>query len=383
MPYTTFADLVDHVQAYAGKDADRNASADFRRAVLAAYADLPTRHPWSYLWSLGRVSMSAAYLTGTVEFDFTGGLNERQLTLTGGTWPSWAASGYVLIGNVPYEVDERVSNSVLTLEENSNPGADVAALTTYTLLRDTYPLPADFVVGDEIVTNEIGTIMAFEHPRSWSSMRRSNAGPGRPILYTHTGDPETLGGRALRVFPPPDSAYALDILYRRRMRPLVYDRAEDGLATIAASTAVAGTNTLFTSGMVGSVIRIAGNATDKPTGRTGNNPYVEERRITAVASATALTVDSAWTQTLSGVGYTISDPADIDYDVHYTYLLREMEKQFRLVARMKPIELEDREREMALIRAMESDSKYSGRRASLRRQASRSGVENYPVNFGV
>lgn len=383
MPYTTFADLVDHVQAYAGKDADRNASADYRRAVLAAYADLPTRHPWSYLWSLGRVAMSAAYLTGTVTYDHTGGANERELTLAGGTWPSWAASGYVLIADVPYEVDTRVSGTVLTLEEDSNPGADVAAGTSYTLMRDTYPLPADFVVGDEIVSSEIGTVMSFEHPRSWSSMRRSNAGPGRPILYTHTGDPETLGGRALRVFPPPDQAYALDILYRRRVRAMVYDRAEDGLISIAGTTAVTGTNTLFASGMVGAVIRVAGNATDRPTGRTGNNPYVEERRVTAVASATALTVDSAWSQTLSGVGYTISDPADIDYDVHYTYLLRECEKQFRLMARMKPLEAEDREREMALVRAMETDSKYSGRRASLRRQASRSGIENYPINFGV
>ncbi len=140
MPFTTFSDLVDHCLAYAGKGSDRSSSADYRRAVLAAYQDLGTISTWSYAWALTRVTTSPAYNVGTVVYLHTGGANERQLTLTTGTWPPWAAAGYVVIANVPYEIDKRISNSIVTLMPLSNPGADVAS-TTYTIFRDTYQMP--------------------------------------------------------------------------------------------------------------------------------------------------------------------------------------------------------------------------------------------------
>lgn len=73
-----------------------------------------------------------SYSTGTVVYDHTGGANERQLTLTGGTWPTWAKSpGRIFINEDWYSLDTRVSDSIVTLKSTDNPGADVASTTFY------------------------------------------------------------------------------------------------------------------------------------------------------------------------------------------------------------------------------------------------------------
>lgn len=384
MPYTTFADLIDHCLAYAGKGADRSSSADYRRAVLAAYQDLATISTWSYAWGLTRLTMSAAYSTGTIAYLHTGGANERQVTLTGGTWPSWAAYGYLVISNVPYEIDRRISNSIVTLTAISNPGADIAALTTYKIFRDTYQMPADFVSGDEVVINEIGTVMSYEHPRSWSSGRRIDTGPGRPFLYTYTGDPDapSQGRMVMRVWPSPDAAYAIDVLYKKRPREMVFDQVTDGSISVsAAGTTVTGVGTNFNANHVGSVIRFSPDVVSVPTGKWGNFPFAIERQVYSVASAISLELDSAADVAYSGVKYNISDPADIDPDVHSTLLFRLIEKHFRLVARMKALANEDGDLQVALVSALETDSRFTGRLAALRQQATRSGLRHHPITF--
>lgn len=381
MPFTTFADLVDHCLAYAGKGADRSSSADLRRAVLAAYQDLGTISTWSYSWALTRVTTSPAYNVGTVVFDFTGGANERQLTLTTGVWPSWAAAGYVVIANVPYEVDKRISDTIITLTAISNPGADVAS-TTYQIFRDTYQMPIDFISGDEVVINEIGTVMTYEHPRSWSSSRRLNTGPGRPFIYTYTGDPDnpSQGRMVMRLWPSPDAAYALDVLYKRRPREMVYDQVIDGSISVsAAGTTVTGVGTNFNANHVGSVIRFSPDVVSVPTGKWGNFPFAIERQVYSVASGTSLELDSAADVAYSGVRYNISDPADIDPDVHSTLLFRLIEKHFRLIARLKALPNEEGDMNLAVMSALETDSRYTGRIAALRKQSVRSGLRGYPV----
>ncbi len=384
MPYTTFADLVEHCLAYAGSGADRASSANQRRAVLAAYQDLAPISTWSYFWNLARITTSAPYSTGTITYDHTGSANERELTLATGTWPDWAASGYVVIANVPYEVDKRISGSIVTLTELSNPGADVAALTTYQLLRDTYRMPADFVKGDEAVINDVGAVMEYQHPRTWSSSRRTNQGPGRPLIYTYTGDQDAGGtGRiAMRVWPPPDAAYAIDVLYKRRPREMVYDQILEGTISVTSgSDAVTGVGTNFTSGMIGSVIRFSPDVVNAPTSRWGNFPFAMERKIDDVGSGTTLTLDSDADQTFAGVRYVISDPADIDPDCHATLMLRLIEKHFRAITRLKALSSEDGELQVAILRALETDSRYSGRQAALRQQAMRSGLKDHPISF--
>lgn len=101
-------------------------------------------HDWSFLMPASTLSLNAAYSTGTITYDHTGGANELQATLASGTWPSWAASGMIEISGNDHPVATRVSDTIITLDSNNNPGSDVAALTTYKLHQDDYDLPDDF-----------------------------------------------------------------------------------------------------------------------------------------------------------------------------------------------------------------------------------------------
>jgi len=49
------------------------------------------------------------------------------VTLSGGTWPAWAAGAYIRIGEASSKVAQRVSATVLILDEIVNPGADLDA----------------------------------------------------------------------------------------------------------------------------------------------------------------------------------------------------------------------------------------------------------------
>jgi hypothetical protein len=78
----------------------------------------------------------------------------------------------------------------------------------------------------------------------------------------------------------------------------------------------------------------------------------------------------------------ISDPADIDTSVMQEYLLREIEHQTRRLTRTKPTTGEDEMYRLAYVQALESDGRYSGRRASLREQAKRTSLKYYPLDLG-
>ncbi|HUR52922.1 MAG TPA: hypothetical protein VMZ71_02240 [Gemmataceae bacterium] len=378
----TYADLLDHVLAYAGTDAGASASTRHRAAVQAAMKCIPGKHDWAYLWALGRVTTSEPYSTGTVEFDYTGGLYERMLTLTTGTWPDWAASGYVVIADVPYAVDERKSATVLTLTSAMNPGADVAAGTTYEIRRDQYALPTDFVALDEVVLNEIGSVLAYTHPREWSSQRRVNTGPGQPCSFSLIGASNSPGGMRMVLTPAPDAVYYIDFLYRRQPRQMVFADTHIGTASGAdASSTITGSGTAFLSSHVGSIIRLGADNQDTPTGPRGNNPALYEGTITAYTSANSISVSPPLTQAFDAVKYQISDPADIEEVGMSEYLLRECERQFRLLSRMKPTVEEERAHALGFTQALEADSRFSGREAVKRHQSRRSGFDHYPISF--
>lgn len=385
----TFDDMLDHLLAYAGMDAGASATALHRRAIQAAYQLIPSRHDWSYLRGICRVTTSTPYNTGTIAYDLTGGAYENMVTLSGGTWPTWAADGYVVISNIPYKVSERKSDTVLTLVAASAPAADIAAGTEYQILQDQYDLPFDFIAGDEATINEISTVLKYVHPRDWAAQRRVNSGPGQPMFHTYLGSPGTRGRLSVAIWPPSDASYVIDILYKRSMRPLSYSSISDGLAAVTAdSTTVTGTSTAFKSGMVGSIIRFGVDlGKDIPTGVTGNNPFVYERTITAVASATSLTIDESIPEDIVAAPLLISDPIDISVDSMYEYFCRECEKQWRLLARSKPtveeISVNNAAYSQSLQQAREADNRDQSRAASYRAQSRRSGFNHYPMNWSV
>jgi hypothetical protein len=379
----TYDDLIAHLLAYGAQDATQAASAQHRRAVQAAYNLLPTLHPWNYYWTLGRVTTSAPYSTGTVAFDLTGGANERQLTLTDGVWPTWAALGYVRIDSTTYQVATRVSDTIVTLAETSSPAADIASGTSFEIMRDTYPLPSDFVAGDEPTVGTDGHPLEYRHARTWATDGRFRT-TSRPRWFSYVGSPTARGRLQLVVSPPPDDAYPIDFVYRRSARLLVFDGPQVGLASVAAAgTTVTGSQTAFRSAMIGSVIRFGTDSKTRPTGLGGLNPRAHEAYITDVASATSLTIDEGPTDAVTSAAFTISDPCDVDEVATVEFLLRECERQWRAISRssggpMTTSKAEQEEYKLALTRARENDSRYSGRRASMRSRGGYRPDPSYP-----
>lgn len=361
----TYKDLLDHLVGYIGDNSSKDALRDCRAAAQDGYRDLASAHEWSYYWQRGRLNTVASYNTGTVAYDHTGGTYERMLTLSSGTWPSWAAFGQVMIANVVYQVAERKSDSIITLTYQSNPGADVASGTSYTIFRDSYPLPADFLAADELINASNSLGMNYTHPRDWMARQRVYQSPAAPFLYTFTSDENYFGAMAVRFFPPPDAAYPIDFVYRRRPRPLVIDEYKTGTVSVSASSStVTGSGTVWTSSMAGSVLRLSSSTTDGPTGLRGANPYVVERVVASVESATSLTVDSAIDTAYTAVKYAISDPVDVEDGVMLTALLRCCERQSTLTRIMKNADMATAAYREALLTAREGDRRSTAPRSA-------------------
>lgn len=367
MRLTTFDDLIKHTISYLGKDASVSAAIDAREAVLDAYSQIATYTAWNYYKRVFRLPTYAPYSTGTVVFDYTGGAYERLLTLTGGTWPDWAATGVISIGDVNYEVAERKSATQITLEAVSSPGADVAS-TSYRLFKDLYTLPSDFLAILEVTLASYSDCPEFVSPQDFvRERRRAVTGSGRPRAYTVMGDPNYFGAMAIGLWQAPDADYNLDIVYQSRGRDLVISDYLEGTVTATSGSAnLVGNGTQFAPEMAGCIVRIGQTGDPKVTGIEGLYRYSMERTVAEVVDSTNLRMDAAADSTRTEVGYIISDPIDVEPNAMLRLLKRECEKQARLKVRMKPQENSEEVRALdeSIAIAIAADSRYIGNRVA-------------------
>lgn len=330
MTFTTYRDLIDHLTLYLGSGVNETTQEAARRSIQQAYGEMARSHNWSYFYDQGRFVTVAPYETGTVVYDASGGAYAKMLTLTGGVWPAWAASGSILVNGTIYQVDQRISDTVITLTNSQ--GDDIAS-TAYQLYQDTYTLPELFLKLDRPLHREGGFWMQEVHPTTWLNFQNMSRQFGQPSRYTITADPQSRSRMAIRLDPAPSAAHVFDYWMVRRGRPLLIDNYSDGLVTVASVT-VTGQGTAFTSRMVGSVIRFSIDAINTPTANSGVNPAVAEAVVKSVDSVSQITLDGPITNITSGVKYIISDPLDVEAGAMETYMLRECEKQIRLMKSM-------------------------------------------------
>lgn len=371
----TVHDLYARVMDFGGADVDTRNVRAVRMAVLDGVGEYPTLHTWTYLKTFGRLILCGAYTTGTVAFDLTGGSFERQLTLTGGTWPAWAAAGYVRTSGVIAKVDARISDSVLTLKDPCFI-ADVAAGSGYTLYRDSYTLPEDFVASDNALAETCWGRLSYIRHSEWVQLARYQESVGRPAWWTLAGDPDRPGRLAMRLYPAPDSDGTLDYCYQRKPRKVTVFDVSSGRASasLADPTLITLSEPLVKAGMVGGVIRLAAQAGDAPDGLAGVNPYEFEGNIVATLSTTQLRVEAAVTQNFPDVAYRISDPVDAE-DLHQLMIGRGCEKAFALSRIMKTRQDVHRAWVDAMMLAKEGDAKV------LARQSSGDGVGSYGLRL--
>lgn len=281
-------------------------------AVREAAVDISNAHDWPHLRRVCRVNLVASQTTGTVVYDHT----ERQLTLSGTTWPSWIEDAVIRFDSILCTVAHKVSTTVLVLDQYNNPGADVAS-TTYEALRWRYDLPADFgaIVGGPMAEDVWQMSEGVTLPEMLG-YHRVTTSSGTVLRAAIAGRPNRRGEKALFVYPGTNEAATLDFVYDARMRELVYSGYESGdyagtLAVTADAQAVTGTNTSFESGHAGAFIRVK-DASSLPTGRTGNQRYLEQAEIYSVTNGTTLTLATDAVNTWSDYKYRITDPIDID-----------------------------------------------------------------------
>lgn len=362
--YTAY-DVEESVLDTANGNADDRAVRVARRAIQEAYRDLPRRRLWTYYQTRAVLWTSAPYSTGTVVFDLTGGSNERELTLTGGTWPSDAAKGWVVIGAKRYRVASRVSSTVLTLDANYNPGSDIAS-TTYVWYRDTYPLPENCRSIDQLAELEFVLWPSLGTPGELQTLFLQFGDPSTPRQYCLLPDESNPGAMAVMFHPPPDNDYRFEYTYSRRPGAIKNWSYTTGTVSVTGGSAsVTGSGTAFNQSMVGSVLRF-GTASALPTGLEGDSVFAEQGVVKSVESTTALTLYDAADATHTAVKYRLSDRIDIEDGAMYTAFLRLAEAQF---ATMFPRD-DARQRmgmaEAEILKAKEADNRNHGTSLSRR-----------------
>ena len=282
-----------------------------RQAVEASLRAIANERDWSAFKRHYRIALDGVYNTGTIAYDSS----TYTVTLTGGTWPSWAAQGELYAGSVISDVDTRVSDTVLTLKSPRVPTADIDAGSSYTLGRSWYILPPEFAgawTPSEKTAWFIGRHVTLDEIHM---LRKYRAISGTVQKWAIGPAPDYYGSMALYVHPWASSDSAEDFVAKFRPRDLTVSgketwNSQGTVSCTADSTAVTGDSTDFRSAMEGAIIRFSSGST-APTSQTGNNPYVFQQSITSVTTTTGLTLSAAASSTLSDVDYRVSDPVDM------------------------------------------------------------------------
>jgi len=335
----TYQDAVEHLLDVFDSDRAGRPLRMARRACHEAMRELMSSHRWKYYDCVHVFHTEAPYSTGTIAYTHTGGAYERVVTLTGGTWPAAAGYSRLVVAGVPYPVDQRISDSQITLSADVNPGADVAALTTYQMYRTSYPLPNGFVGGgalwDLVDERELDIVTTDDEFRESILETTLNV----PRAASIRNDQNYLNSLSLVFTTPPGDSRAFALTYRRSPRRLITEKYSTGtVSVVAGATTCAITTGAFASAHAGCVIRF-GTAAAEPTNLFGGltdteNPFSDERTIVSVASDGASCVlDSALAAAVTGVKFTVSDPLDIEHTAMLTAFQRLAEHTYTVLTK--------------------------------------------------
>jgi hypothetical protein len=375
-----YRDAIDHL-VYMGQGGAQDASQrDIQTAIQNAYRDVAYEHSWNYYKVLGRINLVASYSTGTITYTHST-LTVTFSTALSSTVQTWARFGRIKIGNVIYPVRAYTSTTTVLLDDQINPGADVAAGTSYTLFRDTYQLPANCVGIYKPEAESGGSCISLMSATEKIYAERRWGDSGQTNYWTLIPDPDRTGSFCIQVHPYPTSATTLDFLYLKTPRPIRLTGIETAttagtIANSASATAITGTSTTFAAHMVGSYLRTSQSTTAAPTGLGGNNPFDDQRQIDSFTSTTVIGTTPAMSYAHSGTKYLISDPIEIAPHMMSAFL-RACEFQLAL-ARGKDSSRAEVAYERALLKAKETDSMLKVSRVAGGYEV---GGDNYTVDF--
>jgi hypothetical protein len=387
-----FSDAVDNVVDYLGGATQDPEQRIVRRSIYNAYNRIFAERSWAHLYKHTRIQLNPLYNTGTVAYS----QSSLTVTLTGGSFPSWAANGRIRINSTTTDgsntamvcgISAFPTSTTLLLDANLNPGGDIAAGASYTLFQDVYPLPSDFRKAQKPTTYSTWDSL-YISPEDWQWLEWHANVQGYPVRWTIMGDTTNIGQYNLCVQPYPTNSVPFDMIYARGGRNIRYTGYETAsrtgtISVTANSTAVTGSGTSWTTAMAGAYMRFSATST-QPDGFGGLNPYVEECRIRSVADGGHLTLYTAPLNTYSATGFVISDPIDLSDQLIEAFKMG-CRFQYSVLARTDQHDLALKDYRMAVRLAMENDSMQESARAVGMKAGGfdRGWMNNIPAPTGV
>lgn len=341
-----------------GSDREVN---QLRVAIADAYRDLPGMHNWRY-YTRQLTFMTSATVTVDVSYDHTGGAHERLMTITGtGTWPADAEYGEVRIGTETFQVERRVSDTLITLSRSANPGADTSGSCVW--MRSTYTLPYPPRQVHEVWRADGTGRLAFTIVSNLGVEVQFYDETATPWRYTLLSSRSVAGGTDIKIIPAPSEAKNYQVTCE--IRPwslLTYDISDTDGAVTSGSTTFTSARGAFTNTLVGSVIRLSSTSA-MPRGKFdfdfSRPEFTFQTFVRRVINGTSLELADAAPSTLSGVGYVISDPIDIEYSVMQNYFEALCWEKFAMNHDNKSLPQAKAVAKEELEKAMTSESSYN------------------------
>ena len=140
----TFSDLKAYAQRQFVDHQGSKADTIYEESVNDALAMISMEKDWPWYHRTGVIDLQAPYSTGTISIT----TDTKTVTLSSGTFPSWAASGVLIISGQIYDVATRDSATQLTLT-NTWAHATISG-SSYTLAQYSYDLPSELIRIDQI-----------------------------------------------------------------------------------------------------------------------------------------------------------------------------------------------------------------------------------------
>lgn len=166
-------------------------------------------HRWTFLFPETTIMTSAPYSTGTVSI--TAGV----VTLSGGTFPTWAGTAWLSVAGVQHSVASRTSGTQIVLNDTT---VTAAGGTSYTIYRRNYDFPSNFhAIDGGMVSLNSGSFLPLKNvdvryidenlPYAWET--------GVPQMFaTVESAPGTTGvTHQFTLKPIPDGEYELRFRY--------------------------------------------------------------------------------------------------------------------------------------------------------------------------
>ena len=178
-------------------------------------------HEWSFLRPVTTISTTAPYETGTVT------VVSGVVTLLGGTFPAWAATGRFTCGTAVSEaVATRNGNTQITLSDTT---FNIAAGSSYSLTPSAaYSLPASFAgiegpltydPSESLLASPIEIVSEFQ-VRSLLARSTDTGMPRYAAIRPKAITTNTATAYEILFYPTPDDAYVLYYRYRVNMTVL-------------------------------------------------------------------------------------------------------------------------------------------------------------------